>query len=141
MNENQSLINWYPGHMAKTKRLLEDQIKRIDLIIELCDARLPYSSRNPDLDRMISRKRRLLFLNKSDLADQQLNREWIKYFRDKGTEAHLTDAVRMHGKETIGIRYEEIWLDHIVVGCSAVHYCFLGRLLGARQKSQSERYR
>ena len=103
MNENQSLINWYPGHMAKTKRLLEDQIKRIDLIIELCDARLPYSSRNPDLDRMISRKRRLLFLNKSDLADQQLNREWIKYFRDKGTEAHLTDAVRMHGKETIGL--------------------------------------
>ena len=103
MSENQSLINWYPGHMAKTKRLLQDQIMRIDLIIELCDARLPYSSRNPDLDRMISHKRRLLFLNKNDLADKNLSQQWIRYFRKQGTEAYLTDAVRMRGKETIGL--------------------------------------
>lgn len=103
MNESQSMINWYPGHMAKTKRLLQDQIKRIDLIIEICDARLPYSSRNPDLDRMISNKRRLLFLNKSDLSDPKHNQEWIAYYRGKGTEAYLTDAVRLRGKETIGV--------------------------------------
>lgn len=103
MNESHSMINWYPGHMAKTKRLLQDQIKRIDLIIEICDARLPYSSRNPDLDRMISNKRRLLFLNKSDLSDPNLNQEWIAYYRSKGTEAYLTDAVRLRGKETIGL--------------------------------------
>lgn len=103
MSENQSLINWYPGHMVKTKRLLEDQVKRIDLVIELCDARLPLSSRNPDLDRMCSRKKRLLFLNKSDLADADLSREWIRYFRARGTDAYLTDAARLRGKEILGI--------------------------------------
>lgn len=103
MNENKTLINWYPGHMAKTKRLLQEQIRRIDLVIELCDARLPYSSRNPDLDRMVSHKRRLLFLNKSDLADPDLCQEWIRYYRKQGTDAWLTDAVRMRGKETIGL--------------------------------------
>ena len=103
MSENQTLINWYPGHMAKTRRLLQEQIKRIDLIIEICDARLPFSSRNPDLDRMISQKRRLLFLNKADLADQDASREWIRFFRSQGTECYLTDAVRMRGKETIGM--------------------------------------
>ena len=103
MNDHQSMINWYPGHMAKTKRLLQEQIKRIDLIIEICDARLPNSSRNPDLDRMISNKRRLLFLNKSDLSDPNRNQEWIAYFRNKGMEAFLTDAARLRGKETIGL--------------------------------------
>lgn len=103
MSENQAKINWYPGHMAKTRRLLQDQIKRIDLIIEICDARLPYSSRNPDLERMISGKQRLLFMNKADLADPNLSQEWLRYFRTRGTEAHLTDAVRMRGKETVGL--------------------------------------
>ena len=103
MNDHQSMINWYPGHMAKTKRLLQEQIKKIDLIIEIIDARLPYSSRNPDLDRMISNKRRLLFLNKSDLSDPSRNQEWIAYYRSKGTEVYLTDAVRLRGKETIGL--------------------------------------
>lgn len=103
MNDNQHLINWYPGHMAKSKRLLQDQVKRIDLVIELCDARIPLSSRNPELDRLISHKRRLLFLNKSDLADPKKNQEWVSWFRRQGTEAYLTDAVRMRGKETIGI--------------------------------------
>lgn len=103
MSENQAMINWYPGHMARTKRLLQDQIRRIDLVIEICDARLPYSSRNPDLDHMISHKRRILFLNKSDLADPAQNQEWIRYFRKQGIDPYLTDAVRMRGKETIGI--------------------------------------
>ena len=103
MNDYQSLINWYPGHMAKTRRLLQDQIKRIDLIIEICDARLPLSSRNPELKEMIARKRHLLFMNKSDLADPNLNKAWIRYFQDRGIEAYLTDANRMRGKETIGL--------------------------------------
>ena len=103
MSDHHSMINWYPGHMAKTKRLLQDQIKRIDLIIEICDARLPYSSRNPDLDRMISDKRRLLFLNKSDLSDPNRNHDWIAYHRSEGTEAYLTDASKLRGKETIGL--------------------------------------
>ena len=103
MSDNQTMINWYPGHMAKTKRLLQDQIKRIDLIIEICDARLPESSRNPDLDRMISHKKRLLFLNKSDLSDPSANQQWLQYFRNAGTEAYLTDASRMKSKETLNL--------------------------------------
>ena len=103
MSDYRSLINWYPGHMAKTRRLLQDQIKRIDLIIEICDARLPLSSRNPELAEMIARKRHLLFLNKSDLADPAANKAWIRSFRDQGIDAYLTDATKMRGKETIGL--------------------------------------
>ncbi len=103
MNDYQSLINWYPGHMAKTRRLLQDQIKRIDLIIEICDARLPMSSRNPELAEMIARKRHLLFMNKSDLADPTMNKAWIRYFQGQGIEAFLTDATKMRGKETISL--------------------------------------
>ena len=108
MSDNQTMINWYPGHMAKTKRLLQDQIKRIDLIIEICDARLPESSRNPDLDRMISHKKRLLFLNKSDLSDPSANQQWLQYFRNAGTEAYLTDASRMKSKETLNLTTRDI---------------------------------
>ena len=103
MDNQQAKINWYPGHMAKTKRLLQEQLRRIDLIIEICDARLPFSSRNPELDKMIGQKRRLLFLNKSDLADPAANSAWLVFFREKGIEAYLTDAVKMRGKETIGL--------------------------------------
>ncbi len=103
MDNQQAKINWYPGHMAKTKRLLQEQLRRIDLVIEICDARLPFSSRNPELDKMIGQKRRLLFLNKSDLADPAANSAWLAFFREKGIEAYLTDAVKMRGKETIGL--------------------------------------
>ena len=103
MDNKPAKINWYPGHMAKTKRLLQEQLRRIDLVIEICDARLPFSSRNPELDKMIGQKRRLLFLNKSDLADPVSNNAWLSFFREKGIEAYLTDAVKMRGKETIGL--------------------------------------
>lgn len=103
MSDYQSLINWYPGHMARTRRLLQDQIRRIDLIIEICDARLPFSSRNPELSGMISRKKHLLFLNKSDLADPSATKAWIRFFRSEGIEAWQTDATKIRGKETIGL--------------------------------------
>ena len=103
MSDYQKMINWYPGHMARTRRLLEEQIRRIDLIIEICDARLPYSSRNPDLDRMIGNKRRLLFMNKSDLADPAANNSWVRYFRSLGIDVSLTDASKLRAKETIGL--------------------------------------
>ena len=80
MNDNR--INWYPGHMAKARRVLEEQLSRADLIIEVCDARLPYSSRNPDLIRMIRGKKHILILNKSDLADEDATRRWLAWFRE-----------------------------------------------------------
>ncbi len=77
-------VQWYPGHMTKAKRMMQEDIKLIDLVIELVDARLPLSSRNPDIDTLGQNKARLILLNKSDLADQRANRLWTEYFKNKG---------------------------------------------------------
>ena len=75
---------WYPGHMTKAKRMMQEDIKLIDLVIELVDARAPLSSRNPDIDTLAQNKSRLILLNKSDLADPKANAAWTKYFKEKG---------------------------------------------------------
>lgn len=77
-------FQWYPGHMTKAKRMMQEDIKLIDLIIELVDARIPLSSRNPDIDQLGQHKARLILLNKSDLADDHHSNQWTEYFRDKG---------------------------------------------------------
>ncbi len=81
------IINWYPGHMAKSRRLLIDQLRMVDVVIELCDARAPLSTRNPDLDELCQNKKRVIVLNKSDLADEVQTKSWIKYFNDRGLSA------------------------------------------------------
>lgn len=75
---------WYPGHMTKAKRMMQEDIKLIDLIIELVDARIPLSSRNPEIDQLGQNKARLILLNKSDLADERYNEAWTAYFQKKG---------------------------------------------------------
>lgn len=75
---------WYPGHMTKAKRMMQENIKLIDLIIELVDARISMSSRNPDIDELGKGKSRIILLNKSDLADAGLNQEWESFFKEKG---------------------------------------------------------
>lgn len=87
-------INWYPGHMARAKRLLSDQLSRVDVVIELCDARLPRSSRNPDLKRLTDKKQRVLILGKSDLADPKLTDQWISIFRSQGITCQAIDMNR-----------------------------------------------
>lgn len=77
-------IQWYPGHMTKARRMMEEDIKLIDLVIELVDARLPLSSRNPDIDNLAKNKARLILLNKSDLSDERINNQWTEYFKEKG---------------------------------------------------------
>ena len=77
-------IQWYPGHMTKARRMMEEDIKLIDLVIELVDARLPLSSRNPDIDNLAKNKARLILLNKADLADDRANNQWTEYFKEKG---------------------------------------------------------
>ena len=96
-----SEINWYPGHMAKTKRLLAEQISRVDLIIELCDARLPFSSRNPDLDRMTGNRKRILLMNKADLADPSASALWLKRFREQGLHTALIQAKNLKQKDAL----------------------------------------
>ncbi len=77
-------LQWYPGHMAKTRRLIEDNLKMIDVVIEILDARIPYSGRNPNFNDIIRNKPRLLVLNKSDLADRSRTDMWIKWYADRG---------------------------------------------------------
>lgn len=94
-------INWYPGHMAKAKRLLADQLGRVDVVIELCDARLPYSSRNPDLDKMMGSKKRILLLNKADLADSGHTSAWLNHFRAQGIECAPFNAAGGKAKDAL----------------------------------------
>lgn len=75
---------WYPGHMTKAKRMMQENIKLIDLVIELVDARVPLASRNPDIDELGKNKARVILLNKSDLADARYNKQWIAYFKEQG---------------------------------------------------------
>lgn len=75
---------WYPGHMTKAKRQMQEDIKLIDLIIEVVDARIPVSSRNPDIDELGKNKARMVLLNKSDLADPLVNKKWVEYFKAQG---------------------------------------------------------
>ena len=77
-------FQWYPGHMTKAKRMMQEDIKLIDLVIELVDARIPISSRNPDIDELGKNKARLILLNKSDLAEEKQNDAWVDYFKNKG---------------------------------------------------------
>lgn len=77
-------FQWYPGHMIKAKRMMQEDIKLIDLVIELLDARLPLSSRNPDIDELGKNKSRLILLNKADLADENLNKQWASWFNERG---------------------------------------------------------
>ncbi len=95
-------INWYPGHMAKAKRLLQDQVSRVDAVIELCDARLPYSSRNPDLNYMTKNKARVLLMNKADLADPKVTQQWLNYFKAQGLQCAAVTAER-NAKEVLRI--------------------------------------
>ena len=80
-------INWYPGHMTKTRRMLQENLKMIDVVVEVLDARAPLASRSPDFDDLFAGKARVVLLNKSDLADSNATKRWITYYNRKGIEA------------------------------------------------------
>ena len=80
-------INWYPGHMTKTRRMLQENLKMIDVVVEILDARAPLASRNPDFDDLFAGKLRVVLLNKSDLADSNATKRWITHFNRRGIEA------------------------------------------------------
>ena len=77
-------FQWYPGHMTKAKRMMQENMKLIDLVIELVDARIPMSSRNPDIDELSQNKARMVLLNKADMAEEKWNDAWTEYFKSKG---------------------------------------------------------
>ena len=90
-------IQWFPGHMAKTRRLISENIKNVDIVIEILDARIPYSSRNPEISRLIGDKPTLLLLNKASLADPAQNAMWVKRYTTENTVCLLTDCVSGNG--------------------------------------------
>ena len=94
-------IQWYPGHMTKAKRQMQEDLKLIDLIIELVDARVPLSSRNPDIDQLGQNKSRLILLNKADLADERQNEAWKEYFQSKGFYVVKVDSRSGSGMKMI----------------------------------------
>ena len=85
-------VQWFPGHMAKTRRLIKESLNLVDGVVEIVDARIPVSSRNPELDSIIQKKPRIILLNKCDVADSQATSIWLKYFRDKGFYAAAVDC-------------------------------------------------
>ena len=91
MNENKTNINWYPGHMAKTKRLIQENLNLIDVVYEVVDARMPYSSKIKDLDEFIKNKPRIMVMTKSDLCDNKETNKWIKHYEEKGYKVVLMD--------------------------------------------------
>lgn len=99
MNENTSTnINWYPGHMAKTRRLISENLKLIDVIVEMIDARIPYSGRNPDFDDLLGTKPRIVVMNKADLADDSRSAMWKNYYNKLGCKCIYINSLA--GKNT-----------------------------------------
>ncbi len=94
-------IQWYPGHMTKTKRMMQESISLVDIVIELLDARIPFSSKNPDIDKLAANKFRIIVLNKWDLADSVITEKWVKYFEQKGFKVVLTDSTSGKGINSI----------------------------------------
>ena len=92
-NENKTNINWYPGHMAKTKREVSEKLDLIDIVFEVIDARIPYSSKNKDIDKMIKNKKRILIMTKIDLCDLEVTNKWINYYEEEGYSVIPVDLI------------------------------------------------
>lgn len=94
-------IQWYPGHMTKAKRMMQENIKLIDVVIELVDARIPFSSKNPDIDELARNKSRIVLLNKYDLADDSKTQAWKKWYEDKGAFVTLVNSKSGQGVKNV----------------------------------------
>lgn len=106
-------IQWYPGHMTKARRMMQENIKLVDLVIELVDTRVPLSSRNPDIDDLGRNKARLLLLNKSDLADEAANEAWSAYFRAKGFQVVKLNSRSGAGFKSVNAAVQEACKEKI----------------------------
>lgn len=100
MEENKMNIQWYPGHMTKTRRMMEEDLKLVDAVCEILDARIPISSRNPDIDAICGKKPRMVILNRIDMADSNLVNRWSAYFKNRGMAVIRTDCKSRKGINT-----------------------------------------
>ena len=148
-------LQWFPGHMAKTRRLIAEHLKLVDAAVELIDARIPHSSRNPVIDELLAAKPRLILINKSDLADPAANRAWCEHFAAQGIPSVLLDSMTGRGYDTFKNKIRTILRDKLsrdadkgmqkkiklmVVGIPNVgKSSFINRLSGSRRAKVEDR--
>ena len=106
-------FNWYPGHMAKTKKQIIENLKLIDVVVELLDSRIPISSQNPDIANITKGKKKIIVLNKCDLSDERQNKLWVEYFKQQGITAILTDANTGRGINDVAIEIEKMMKEEL----------------------------
>ena len=106
-------INWYPGHMAKTRKQIMEDLKLVDIVIELLDARIPLASQNPDIGEITKKKKKIVVLKKCDLADENKNKKWIEYFNQQNIPAVLTDANSGKGIEECIRKIEKVMKENM----------------------------
>ena len=114
MSETMS-VQWFPGHMAKTRRIMASNLKLVDIVVELCDARIPQSSRNPEIDKIVGKKPRLMLLNKADCADAAATEQWLTYYRKKGIPAVACDCRSGRGVKNLLPAVREVLAEKIAV--------------------------
>lgn len=108
-------VQWFPGHMAKTRRIMQSNLKLVDAVVEITDARIPYSSRNPEMDRLVGSKPRLLLLNKADSADETVTSMWIDHYKRKGITAVATDCRSGKNINRFRSALNELMADQVAV--------------------------
>ena len=113
VNYEKMNIQWFPGHMTKAQRMIEDSIKQVDAVCEILDARIPNSSRNPDIDRLAAGKPRLIILNRTDLADPSITAQWREFFETQGIKILETDAKSGKGVSGFAPALSELLKDKI----------------------------
>lgn len=113
--QNSTNINWFPGHMAKTRRQIEEDLKLVDIVVELLDARIPISSQNPDLKRILKNKMVVKVLNKSDLADEKESKRWKEYFAKQGIQAVIVNSNTGQGIEETIRKIEEMMKEKLEI--------------------------
>ncbi len=106
-------INWFPGHMAKTRRQITEDLKMIDVVIELLDARIPISSQNPEIRQIIGNNKKVIVLNKSDLADESDNKKWVSKFQQEGNTVVLTDSNSGRGTQEVVRQVQKIMEEEL----------------------------
>ena len=107
------VIQWFPGHMAKTRRLITENLKEVDIIVEILDARIPYSSKNPEIAKIIGDKPTLTILNKASLANKEITKKWIEYYKARGKYAISVDCISGEGLGLISGAVKSILADKI----------------------------
>ena len=113
MGEKSMNIQWYPGHMTKTRRMMEEDLRLVDAVCEILDARIPISSRNPDIDAICGAKPRMIILNRIDMADPALVKRWSDYFKAKGWAVIQTDCKSRKGINTFAPAVRTLLADKL----------------------------